>query len=83
MPNYSFLNTETNEESTIEMKMSEYDDFVAANPSLQRIYFPLGICDPHRMMGVVRTPNAWKDVLSNVAKENKNLWSGGTHIDVR
>lgn len=83
MPRYTFRDPETGEEDTKEMKISEYDDFVAANPNLQRVYdSAFGIGDPIRM-GVTRTPDSWKSLLKHVNKEHRNVLSGGTNINVR
>lgn len=83
MPSYTFLDTATGEEATHAMKMAEYDDFIAANPTLQRVYCSApGVGDPIRL-GVTRTPDSWKSLLKHVNKEHKNVLSGGTNVNIR
>jgi hypothetical protein len=38
LPTYSFLNTETNEEFEIVLKISEYDQYKSDNPHLHRTF---------------------------------------------
>lgn len=38
MPTYTFKNKKTNEIVELDMKVSQYDDFLKENPNLQRYY---------------------------------------------
>ena len=65
MPTYQFLNTETGEETEVTMRISELDDYRAANPHLQTIISAPMICDPVRV-GVRKKDSGFKEVLQKI-----------------
>ena len=75
MPTYQFLNTETGEETEVTMRISELDDYRAANPHLQTIISAPMICDPVRV-GVRKMDSGFKEVLQKVHEK-----SPGSRLD--
>lgn len=70
MPQYDFKNKETGEITEVTLRLSEYDDYIASHPELERYYGPrsaMGIIsgrrDAHAMAG-----KDWNDVLKRVKK---------------
>jgi hypothetical protein len=52
------------------MKISELDDFKAANPHLKQLITGApSIGDPHRM-GVTKTPDSFNSLLKHIKKGN-------------
>lgn len=70
MPLYTFRNEETDEVTEMMMKISELDDFKAANPHLKQLItgVPL-IGDPARL-GVTKTPDSFNSLLKHIKKGN-------------
>lgn len=70
MPTYSFENINTGEEVTIEMKISELDQFKKDNPELVQIFSnsSASIVDPV-LLGVKKPPREFqKEVLGKIKK---------------
>lgn len=71
MPNYTFLNTNTQEIEEHSVTMRDYDNFKSKNPHLQRHFVPgegtLG--DPVRL-GIRTADGGFKEVLSKIAENN-------------
>ena len=66
MATYVFKVIETGEVIERFMKMSEYDNFMKANPQLERYYNTVpNICDPVRI-GVRKMDNGFKEVLESI-----------------
>jgi predicted nucleic acid-binding Zn ribbon protein len=70
MPTYQFLNTETDEEFEVLMKISEREEYLKNNPHIQSI-----ITAPALVSGVStsnsrsgRVPSGFNEVLSKVAE---------------
>lgn len=82
MPRYRFLNSENQEEFDIDLKLAEYDEYVANNPNLSRVYSSAFIGDPI-LQGVTRTPDSWKSLLKHVNRQHRNAFSGGTRVEIR
>lgn len=78
MPVYSMRNNETLEEFEINIKYSELEEYLNANPSIQQIFtrFP-GTGDPVRL-GLRKPDDNFRDVLRNVKHHHKkdsiNTW---------
>lgn len=78
MPIYSMRNNDTQEEFEINIKYSELDEYLKANPHIQQIFtkFP-AFGDPIRM-GVRKPDDGFRDVLKNVKHHHKkdsiNTW---------
>lgn len=68
MPTYQFLDTETNEEFEVLMKISEREEYLKNNPHIQPI-----ISAPALVTGVStsnKIPDGFKEVLSKVAEKH-------------
>ena len=66
MPIYSYVNTQTNEETDLNMSMSEMDEFEKTNPHMRRVYDRMNIGDPVSM-GITKPPSDFmKHVLGKV-----------------
>ena len=76
MPNYTFLNTETNEHVTVFLKMSEYDDFVKDHPNFVRVFKPNGFVDPIRA-GITKPDQGFRDLLRRIKSKHR-----GSTLDV-
>ena len=68
MPTYQFLNTQTDEEFEVLMKISEREEYLKNNPHIQPI-----LSAPALVTGVStskqnRVPDGFKEVLSKVAE---------------
>lgn len=70
MPLYTFRNEETDEVTEMMMKISELDDFKAANPHLKQLITGApSIGDPARL-GVTKTPDSFNSLLKHIKKGN-------------
>mgnify|MGYP001033134080 CR=1 FL=1 len=70
MPFYTFRNEDTGEVQELQMKISELDDFKAANPNMKQLITGApSIGDPHRM-GVSKTPDSFNSLLKHIKKGN-------------
>ena len=73
MPIYVFLDTETNEQFDMFMRISERDDYLKDNPHIQPV-----VTAPMIVSGVSigasnnKVPDGFKDVLSKVAEAHPN-----------
>lgn len=72
MPVYSIRNNQTQEEFEVTMKYSELAEYLQQNPDFQQIFtkFP-GVVDPVRV-GVRKTDNSFRDVLSKAKTAHKH-----------
>lgn len=72
MPVYSIRNNQTQEEFEVTMKYSELTEYLSTNSHLQQIFtkFP-GVVDPVRV-GVRKTDNSFRDVLSKAKTAHKH-----------
>lgn len=73
MPTYVFLDTETNEQFDMFMRISERDDYLKDNPHIQPV-----VTAPMIVSGVSiaasnnKVPDGFKEVLSKVAEAHPN-----------
>jgi hypothetical protein len=67
MPNYTFINKQTNEEFDEFMSISELDDFIKNNPHLEQAISAPSIADPTRL-GLRKPDSGFRDVLKRVKK---------------
>lgn len=68
MPNYTFENRETGEETIVELMMDELDQFKTDNPHLMQILTSTATVDPI-LLGVTKPPSDFqKHVLGNIKK---------------
>lgn len=66
MPTYSFIDTETNEEFEVVMKITEREEFLKDNPQVQSI-----ISAPALISGTgsyQKVPDGFKEVLSKIGE---------------
>jgi len=72
MPTYQFLNTETNEEFEVFMKISEREEYLKSNPHIQSVLtvpsIVSGVSTSNSRTG--RVPDGFKEVLSKVAEKH-------------
>lgn len=69
MPNYTFIDNTTGEETTHMMKISELDGFKKDNPHLTQKLTAAGFVDPIRA-GITRTPDSFNSLLKHIKKGN-------------
>jgi len=77
MPTYTFRNIDTNEREEHLLKISEYDQFKADNPHLERIIEAPRIGDAV-LQGVTKTPDSFNSLLKNIKKRYR-----GSTIETR
>jgi hypothetical protein len=70
LPNYTFLNKDTNEEITLSLKISEYEDFKKANPHMQQLLSATPLADPMRVAGRFKPESGFRDLLKEVHKKH-------------
>lgn len=77
MANYTFLNTETNEEFDISMRISELDDYKKNNPHLIQQLRATAIADPTRL-GLKKPDGGFRDLLKDMKSKHRrnsiNSW---------
>jgi hypothetical protein len=83
VPRYTFLNSETQEEFDVDVKMADYDEYVKANPNFSRVYSSAAHIGDPVLQGVTKTPDSWKSLLKHVNRQHRNLFSGGTKVEIR
>lgn len=70
MPYYTFLDTEKNEEITLEMKISEMEQYKIDHPEMKQLLKPTRTVDPI-LLGITKPPEDFqKKVLGNIKKNN-------------
>ena len=69
MPEYLFLNKETNEEWLQFMGIKEADDFLAANPHIERLVYGAPSIG-YRTHIKMKPDDGFKDVLKEVQKKH-------------
>jgi hypothetical protein len=68
MPIYQFRNKETEEVFEINLKISEYDDYMKENPNLERYYTTApGITSGHKTARQL-AGSEWNDLLGRIKK---------------
>jgi hypothetical protein len=68
MPNYDFINSDTNKVETHFIKISELDEFKANNPKLERVITAPAIISGSSIH--LKNDDGWKEVLSKAAEGN-------------
>lgn len=79
MPFYTFENINTGEEQTLEMTISEMEQFKVEHPELIQILAPNGTVDPI-LLGITKPPSDFqKHVLGKIKREagQDNTIGGG------
>lgn len=78
MPTYTFLNTETGEQITEIMSISEREEFLRANPSFQQqIVSAPSLGDPIRL-GLKKPDNGFRDRLKEIKKHHSKGFTKST-----
>ena len=77
MPTYDFINTETGEEFSALMKISEREEYLKANPHIQQIIGATATVGGVSITGKV--PDGFKEVLSKVAENHKTSAVANAH----
>ena len=67
IPTYNFLNTETNEEFQLFLRMSECDDYLEENPNIHKLPSAPAIISGTGASGP-KTDAGFKDVLKQISK---------------
>ena len=70
MPLYEFLDTKTNEQFEVMMRISEREEFLSNNPHIQPVVSAPNIVSGVSLTGKV--PDGFKEVLSKVAEKHPN-----------
>lgn len=71
MPNYNFRNTNTGEEFTEFMSMSDLDKYLADNPHIEQV-----VVAPAIVSGIstrLKPDRPFREFLGNIAKKNKGV----------
>lgn len=78
MPIYSVLNTETNESFEVNMKFSDFEEYLEKNKNLKQIFTKFPSIGDSIRMGVRKPDDGFRDVLKNVQHHHKknsiNTW---------
>ncbi len=69
MPNYTFLNNDTGEEITLEMRIAELDIFKKENPHMQQLLRSMALADPLRVGIGAKPSDGFRDVLREIKKK--------------
>lgn len=78
MPNYTFLNTETGESTTVYMSMDERDQFVKNNPHMQQqIHSAPALGDSIRL-GLRKPDDGFRDRLREIKKAHSKGFTKST-----
>jgi len=77
MPTYDFLNTETGEEFSALMKISEREEYLKANPHIQQILGATATVGGVSITGKI--PDGFKEVLSKVSESHKGSAVAAKH----
>lgn len=67
MPFYTFEN-EKGEEFTLEMSISERDEYVKANPNHKQLILNMNMVHD---VGGIKVDNGWKSMLNRIKKNNR------------
>lgn len=70
LPRYTFLDSNTNEYFEVEMKISEYEEYVKSNPHLIREYCPMTFVERRKLMGGFKTDNVFSERLKQIHKNH-------------
>ncbi len=77
MPTYTFVNSETGEEFTRFMTISEMETFLVENTNIKQVIGAPAIADPTRL-GLRKPDQGFRDVLKKVKKAHRgstvNTW---------
>lgn len=77
MPTYTFRNNETGEEHTTLMKISECEEYLAANPYMEQIPVSINL-HSGTGLGVRKVDEGFKDIL----REKKKFYGKDNTINV-
>lgn len=70
MPNYTFLDKNTNKEFDVTMSISEHDKYLEENEHIIQIIKSVPLCDPTRVGVTTKPDDGFRDVLRNIKKNN-------------
>lgn len=65
---YEFINTETEEVFQKHMRMSELDEYLAANPSIKRHYSAAPSLGDSARLGRIKPDANFRDMLKHISK---------------
>lgn len=77
MPTYTFRNTETGEETTEYMSISELDKFLKKNKNIEQVIGAPAIGDSVRL-GLKKPDNAFRDHLKEIKKKHSRGFTKST-----
>jgi hypothetical protein len=78
LPNYTFLDRNTGEYQTLNMSMSEREEYLKQNPTMQQvIHSAPALGDPHRL-GLKKPDNAFRDRLKEIKKAHSRGFTKST-----
>jgi hypothetical protein len=71
MPTYEFCNKETGEVVEVTMKISEYDQFVKDNLTLERYFSEAPTIGDSIRLGLKKPDDAFRDKLKDIKKKHR------------
>ena len=77
MPEYRFLNNDTQEEYLLELRISEYDDYVKTNNVTPLLNGVPAIGDPMRL-GLMKPSDGFRDRLREIKKTHNARFTKST-----
>ena len=77
MPTYDFYNTETGEEFSALMKISEREEYLKENPHIQQVIGATATVSGVSITGKI--PDGFKEVLSKVSENHKQSTVANRH----
>ena len=78
MPNYTFLNKETEEYIEVNMSISERDKYLEDNPNLQQVIHKAPSIGDSVRLGLRKPDSGFRDVLKEIKKKHSGVISKST-----
>lgn len=78
MPNYTFLNTETNEYYELYMSVAEREQYVKDNPAMQQVIHSAPALGDSIRLGLRKPDDGFRDRLREIKKAHSKGFSKST-----
>lgn len=78
MPNYTFLNTETNEYHELYMSVAEREQYVKDNPAMQQVIHSAPALGDSIRLGLRKPDDGFRDRLREIKKAHSKGWTKST-----
>jgi hypothetical protein len=69
LPTYNFYNKKTRKSFSVEMKISEREEYLKNNPDLQQTLQPIAVVDPYTV-GRYKTDSKFRDFTRKIKQEH-------------